>query len=125
MTRDEVETFLKLQPKIKITHDEMSILSKKNPNDAINTFKLKFINTMLKAANQLLKDGYMPFDDFTIFSEDEIPTNSDVVFILSPYLSALERLRSDNVRHQGYGQYVWLINGKPEDSFPTSRPTTL
>jgi hypothetical protein len=124
MTKDQVEQFLKLQPKLKITHDEMSVLSKKSPNDAVNKFKLKFLNNMLGSANELLADGYLPFDDFTQFSEDDIPTNSDVVFIFAPYLSALERLRSDNVHDQGYGSYVWLVDGKPDSSFKTTRPST-
>ncbi len=41
-----------------------------------------------------------------------MPNNSDVVFILSHYLTSLEKLRCDNIEHQDYPNqgYWWTID---------------
>ena len=108
----QVETFLKLQPQLKSAYDEIALLSKKKPTDSLNTFKLKFINSNLLRANEILEDNYKPFpEDFSLFDENDMPNNSDVVFILSHYLTSLEKLRCDNIKYSNsdYNWY-WLID---------------
>ncbi len=115
MNQEQIETFLKLQPQLKSAYDEISLLSKKKPTDSLNKFKLKFINSILFRANEILEDKYKPFpEDFTTFEEDDMPNNSDVVFILSHYLTSLEKLRCDNIKYKDYNRY-WLINGEVSD----------
>lgn len=92
----------------------MSILSKKSPNDAVNKFKLKFINRQLLESNALLAERYRPFDDFETFSEDDIPQNSDVVFILAQYLQCMEKLRGDHVVVRN-GTWYWRVEGGEND----------
>ena len=122
MNEKQVETFLKLQPQLKSAYDEISLLSKKKPTDSLNKFKLKFINSILSRANEILEDKYKPFpDDFSLFDEDDMPNNSDVVFILSHYLTSLEKLRCDNIRYQDY-RWHWVIKGKVSDR-ETDSPT--
>ena len=67
---------------------EFGILSGKKPNDPINVFKLKYVNKALEAANDVLGDD-KPYDDFEKFSEEDLPTNSDVLMILSLYLDRM------------------------------------
>ena len=67
---------------------EFRILSGKKPNDPINVFKLKYVNKTLMAANDVLGDD-KPYDDFEKFSEEDLPTNSDVLMILSLYLDRM------------------------------------
>lgn len=67
---------------------------KKNPNDAVNKFKLKFVNKLLSQSNDYLADKYKPFDDFDSFDEDDIPQNSDVVLY---FLSICNALRSKDL----------------------------
>jgi len=122
MNKKQVETFLKLQPQIKSAYDELSILSKKKPTDSLNSFKLKFINNMLSRANELLGSKYKPFpEEFTLFDEADMPNNSDIVFILSHYLTSLEKLRCDNIKYSSHYWY-WIINGKVSDQ-KTDPPT--
>lgn len=125
MNKQQVETFLKLQPQLKSAYDEIAILSKKKPTDALNTFKLKFTNSILSRANEILEDKYKPFpDEFTLFNEDDMPNNSDVVFILSHYLTALEKLRCDNIEKEEAfpHNWFWIIDGKISKQ-ETDRPT--
>jgi len=125
MNKQQVETFLKLQPQLKSAYDEIALLSKKKPTDSLNKFKLKFINSILSRANEILENKYQPFpDDFTLFNEDDMPNNSDVVFILSHYLTALEKLRCDNIKKENDypHHWFWIIDNKITQQ-ETDRPT--
>ena len=113
MNRSDLNTFERLVGQIQSVYDEISLLSKKKPNDGVNKFKLKFVNTLLKSSNEFLGEGYRPFSDFAEFDFDDVPQNSDAVFILSQYLQCFERLRSDNVLWK-HGKWNWRIDA-PDD----------
>lgn len=117
MTKQEVDTFEKLQAQLQGLHNEISALSKKSQNDALNKFKLKFVNHILIDANQLLGEKYKPFNDFNIFEEADMPTNSDVAMMLTQYLNCFEKMRSDNVKRQDSypHHWFWIINDKLSD----------
>lgn len=114
MNSSDVDKFEKLAGQVQGLYEEMSILSKKSPNDAVNKFKLKFINGQLSESNALLAERYRPFDDFESFSEDDIPQNSDVVFILAQYLQCMEKLRGDHVIIL-HGTWYWHVEGGEAD----------
>jgi hypothetical protein len=125
MNKKQVETFLKLQPQLKSAYHEIALLSKRKPTDSLNTFKLKFTNSILSRANEILEDKYRPFpDEFTLFNEDDMPNNSDVVFILSHYLTALEKLRCDNIEKEKEfpHNWFWILDGEISKR-ETDRPT--
>ena len=124
MNTQQVETFLKLQPQLKSAYDEISLLSAKNPTDALNKYKLKFINSILVRTNEILGEEYKPFrNEFDLFDEDDMPNNGDVVFILSHYLTSLEKLRCDNIVEAGIGSnWFWVVSGEVSDK-RTDRPT--
>jgi hypothetical protein len=115
MNKNDVNVFEKLSGQLISVYEEVSLLSKKNPNDAVNKFKLKFVNKLLDDSNGYLNEKYRPFDDFEIFDEDDIPLNSDVVFILSQYIQCFEKLRADNVIIAPGGWY-WYVEGEDDDS---------
>lgn len=106
MTRAEVEALEKIFGQMEGVHSEISALAKKSPNDGLNKFKLRFVNSTIASANAILAGGYVPFADFQKFDEDDLPTNSDVAFIVGQYIEELERLRADNIRpYQGRWAY--------------------
>lgn len=122
MTEEQVEVFLKLQPQLKSAYEEIRLLSGKKPTDSLNTFKLKFINSILERANEILGDKYRPFPgEFDVFSEADMPNNGDVVFMLSHYLTSLEKLRCDNISYSS-GDWYWIVDGKRSKK-QTDRPT--
>lgn len=114
MNKNNVDTFEKLSGQLISVYEEISLLSKKNPNDAVNRFKLRFVNKLIIESNEYLSDKYRPFEDFDSFDEDDIPQNSDVVFILSQYLQCFEKLRSDNVVIKN-GFWFWKVKGDKKD----------
>ena len=111
MNGEEISEFERLHAQLQSLYEEIGKLSKNKPDDVVNEFKLKLINQVLERTNTILGEENQPFDDFLRFDPDNIPTNSDIVLILSQYLNCLEKLRADNVR-QHRGLWCWLVDGK-------------
>ncbi len=113
MDKNQIDNFEKTQGQLEALHNEILALSKKSPNDAINKFKLKFINQVLVEADSILTKKYQPFSDFKKFEEDDLPTNSDVTLILHQYLNCFEKLRADNINKDSYEDiWYWIMNNK-------------
>ena len=104
----------RVKSQLKDLETEMASLSKKKPDGPINKFKLSLINEKLVQANQILSKDERPFADFEIFTEDAIPTNSDVVIVITQYLNRLESWRTDHVQSDGYTATVWNYEGDTE-----------
>lgn len=103
-------------------YDEMLVLSKKKPDGPVNKFKLKFINELVKKANSLLGKDYHPLKGFDVFDEDDLPSSSDVVFVLSQYLKVMDKFRYDNTFRK-LGRSYWRTDDKNE--FQTKSPKYL
>jgi hypothetical protein len=106
MTENDINLFEKIQAQLESLHTEISHLTKKSQNDALNKFKLKFVNQILTDANRLLGTYYRPFPDFEIFDDKDLPTNSDAALILGQYLNCMEKLRADNIQSKS-GWWYW------------------
>jgi hypothetical protein len=119
MNRKDVDTFEKLTAQLGSTHSEISILSKKSRNDALNKFKVKLVNAVLEQCNSFFGDEYKPFSDFSSFVDDDLPSNSDVTFVISQYMETAEKFRSDNIFIRS-GQWWWRIDDEQEGN-PTVR----
>lgn len=107
----EVDEFLKLLIQMDELLKEFTDLSKKKPDGPVNKFKLGLVNALLDQSNTILPKTTKPFEDFGTFDNDNLPTNSDVVVILSQYLGCLKKHGRDNTTYRDYKAF-WLINGK-------------
>ena len=110
MKRPDIDTFEKLTAQLGSLYQEISALAKKSPNDAINIFKLQFVNSSLAKCNEFLGQRYRPFSEFETFSSNDMPSNSDITFILSQYIACAEKLRADNI-YLRHGDWYWDIEG--------------
>ena len=128
MNREDLDLFEKLVDQTQSTYDEISVLSKKSPKDGVNLFKLRFVNHLLRECNEFLGESYRPFDEFGEFDEDNVPSNSDVVFMISQYLQCFEKFRADHVVLFA-GQWQWRLEpgeGKsPEEDGYIHVPTVV
>lgn len=124
MDRADVDLFEKLVAQLNGFYQELSILVKKSQNDAVNLFKLKFINGVLRQCNELLGETYRPFPDFEVFSSDDLPSNSDVIFIISQYIECAEKFRADNIKYERYKGWYWDLDDDDEE-IPTAPPKKL
>ncbi len=126
MKKSDVDSFEKVKVQLDSLHAEMSVLAKKAPDGATNAFKIKLINVTLDQCNKLLGKKNRPFDDFELFDPDELPSNSDVTFIISQYIECAEKFRTDNIfRYQAF--WYWKIDGEASDkpSMRTLMPKKL
>jgi len=110
MTLESIDRFEKIQAQLQSLYEEIGVLSQKRPGDALNKFKLSFLNSIIEEVNRFLPEEYIPFSSFEGFEEDALPSNSDAVFIISQYLGCLEKLRADNIMHYG-GEWYWRTGG--------------
>jgi hypothetical protein len=108
--KDDIPEFEKAEQQLHSFLDDMSELSKKKPNEPLNKFKLKFINTTLLKLNNILKDD-RPFNEFKQFDVDDLPSNSDVVLLLSQYAAAVHRFRVENTTYDG-DDSTWIVRGR-------------
>jgi hypothetical protein len=83
--------------------EEIRNLSKKNPNDAVNKFKLRYINQVITDANKILEKKRMPFEDFIGFNEDDLPSNSVLVPIHQTPILYEETIALDAARANSAG----------------------
>jgi hypothetical protein len=117
--KDDIFEFEKLEQQLHSFLDDISELSKKRPNDPLNKFKLKFINATLLKLNGILKDD-RPFAEFKQFDVDDLPSNSDVVLLLSQYAAAAHRFRVENTTDDGEDS-TWIVRGK-DTEIPAGDP---
>ncbi len=113
-TRSDIELLEKIKGQLHVIHQEISILSKKSPNDGVNVFKLRLINSILKEANRLLGKSFRPMAGFEQFDEDDLPSTSDVAFVVAQYMEGIKRFRSAHVAYRDF-KLVYVLSGKPTD----------
>lgn len=127
MNRSAVDLFEKLVVQLDGLHQEISVMAKKSPNDAVNVFKLRLINAIISDCNALFGEKYRPFSDFEMFSSDDVPSNSDVSFVVAQYIECAEKFRSDNVVMRS-GWWYWDVESKElddDDKIRTSAPKKI
>ena len=121
VTAQDVATFDRLKNQMQQLYDEFTTLSKKSPDGSVNKFKLTFINEKLAEANDLLGEKFKPSKHFSTFDVDTLPTNSDVVMMLSQYLDALESWRSSRVVKKI--DYGWKWNTDDQTAIDSVQPS--
>jgi hypothetical protein len=114
LTLKQVEQLEKVSGQMDGLHKEITTLVKKSPNDGLNKFKLKFVNAILADANDVLGSTHRPLADFDQFDVDDVPTTSDVAFILGQYIEEIERKRADNIKREPVGYWAYQIKGSSE-----------
>jgi hypothetical protein len=124
ITREKADKLEKLMGQLEGIHSEISALAKKSSNDGVNLFKLKIVNAVLQQCNEMLGKEYQPIGDFEQFDDDQVPSNSDVTFVASQYLQALEKLRSDNIITAFGGGWIYNLPKDSGTSMRAASPTS-
>ena len=93
------------------TYSELREMARKKPNDGLNKFKIGIVNALVGRLNALLGKKYTPLEGFKGFSEDDVPTNSDVTLILAQYVEQLERYRADNLKMSS-GRWIYDVQDR-------------
>jgi len=106
VSRSDVARFEKVVGQTAALRDEFAVLSKSKPDNPLNKFKVQLVNERLAEANEVLTGTFKPIASFTVFEGEQLPTNSDVVVVLTQYLACLERWRSTHVDYNEI-RYRW------------------
>jgi hypothetical protein len=112
MNKEDIVKFESFQAQLKGMYEEMQALTRKSPNDAVNKFKLELINNVLADVNPFLANLGYPLKYFQGFKDDLLPSNSDVLLVLSQHLSRMENLRANNIKPGGLylKDWFWVID---------------
>jgi hypothetical protein len=98
---------------------EFDLLSKKKTNEQLNPMKIKMANRVLEPLKELFKheESYNFLDTL---NKDEMPTNSDVVLIISQFETAINEFKSRYCFRDEY-QYQspirWMTEEYPPDYY--------
>jgi len=119
----DVDRFNKVVGQMASLRDEFAVLSKTKPDNALNEFKLGFVDEKLDEANHILSGDDKPFASFEQFDTEKLPSNSDVLVTLSQYLACLERWRSAHVWYsQVRFKYLWSVENAEIEADGPTRP---
>ncbi len=118
ITQRDVDTYLMLQPLLAAIYHEMQELSKKKPDSLLNAYKVKAINRILIPLKQLMKEDDV-FAFLDVLDDNVLPSNSDMVLILSQYIKATTMYVD---LHQSYNRDIheneWNFEPAPKPNVP-------
>ena len=122
-TEQNSEDYKLLKDMLHSQRKEFDLLSKKKADGQLNPIKIKMANRVLEPLKDLFKneESHVFLDTL---NEDEIPTNSDVVLIISQYETAIKEFRStyyiaDRYQFDSYGdpKKRWMTQEYPPNYF--------
>lgn len=92
-TEKNIKDYSLLKDMLDAQRREFDLLSKKKSDGQLNKLKIKMVNRVLEPLNELFKNepSYKFLD---VLNEDDMPTNSDVVLIISQYEGALQNFKN-------------------------------
>lgn len=126
-TEKDIESYLLLLGMLQAQRKELDLLSKKKSDEQLNPMKIKMVNRILEPLNVLFKNE--PAHKFLdILNENDMPTNSDVVLVLSQYETAINEFKKryyfrDEYLLDEYGDptWRWLTRETPFDYYKDNK----
>jgi hypothetical protein len=92
-SKKDIEEYELLSPMLEALMFEVKALSQKKQDGVLNMLKVKMINKILTRIKNLLKND--PSSEFIdLLDEAALPTNSDALFIIVQFKSAMEQFKN-------------------------------
>jgi hypothetical protein len=110
MNQQEVEEFRKMAAQLDALHQEASASSKKHSDKPVSKFKVDLANSVLQVARKVLGTS-APALDFDKFDTDDLPTNSDLSFVVTQFVECAEKLKAQNIKRSFNGVWYWQVSG--------------
>ena len=118
-TIKNIEDYELLKDMLHAQKKEFDLLSKKKTDEQLNPMKIKMANRVLEPLKELFKneESHKFLDTL---NEDEMPTNSDVVLIISQYETAINEFESRYYLKDVYHYSTrWMTEEYPPDYYAT------
>lgn len=109
-TDEQVELYGIISPLLKSMYSEIKDFSKKRLDDPMNLNKVRMINRLLVKAKEVLKNEASN-EYLDLLEEDDFPSISDAVLIVSLYISALDKFHSDHYHYDRDLGFGWDNSG--------------
>jgi len=117
-----IEDYKLLKEMLCSQRTEFDLLSRKKADGQLNPMKIKMVNRALEPLKEIFKqEEYHIFLD--TLNEDEMPTYSDVVLIISQYETAIEKyrhkyyLKDKHLSSYGSPKLRWMTEDFPPDYY--------
>lgn len=98
---EQVKLYSTISPLLKSAFNEVKDFSKKKQDDLLNIKKVNMINRLLEKAKIVLQNE-STVDYLDLLDENDLPSNSDAVLIMSQYISAMDKFHSDHCHISGW-----------------------
>lgn len=105
-TKKKAESYELVKPLLDAMYEEFKELSKKKPDGVLSKYKIAVVNRLLGECRGVLETE-PSFAFLDLLDEDNVPQNSDVVLILSQYLTAMKQFKE--AHWSGGFDGRWLI----------------
>ena len=117
-TEKNIEDYNLLKDMLQSQKNEFDLLSKKKADGQLNPMKIKMVNRVLEPLKELFKQE-QSHNFLDILNEDEMPTYSDVVLIISQYETAINEFKSTYYIKDRYREHNWrwITNEFPFDYY--------
>src|ERR1700749_288763 len=100
MNKREPEEFRKMAAQLDGLHSETAASSKKSPDKPVSKFKINLANSILEQATKVLGPS-APSLNFDKFNPDDLPSNSDLSFVVTQFVECVEKVRCENIDRFG------------------------
>lgn len=107
-TNEKTKLYEIIQPLFAAMHKEISLLSAKKHEGALNQTKIKMINQLLEDVLSIVKDEE-GIKYLSVLDGDMVPTYSDVAIILSQFETALKKFKQRYYRREDFGPDYWDV----------------
>lgn len=102
LSDEQVKLYSTISPLLKSAFKEVKDFSKKKQDDLLNIKKVNMINRLLEKAKIVLQNE-STVDFLDLLDENDLPSNSDAVLIMSQYISAMDKFYNDHCHIRGWG----------------------
>lgn len=129
-TEKNIKDYELLKDMLYAQKSEFDLLSKKKADGQLNPTKIEMANRVLEPLKELFAHG-KSHKFLDTLNENEMPTNSDVVLIISQYETAISEFKSiyyikDKYQLNEYGscKIRWMTKEYPPDYYATEESET-
>lgn len=105
---EQIDLYETVSPLLDSAFNEIKEFSRKKQDEPLNIKKVKVINRLLEKAKEVLKNE-PSVDYLDMLDEDDLPSNSDAVLIMSQFISAMSKFSRDHYHING-----WDLDGGGE-----------
>jgi hypothetical protein len=101
LTNAQAQQFDMLRPMIEVAYKDMAEFSKKRQEGIVNELKVRYINRLLSPIKEIMANDESA-SYLELLNEEELPENSDAVFVLGQFRAAMDQFKKRNTYSVDY-----------------------